>query len=321
MPMQTDILPPGLQPGILITMQPVDAARDRSFYIESMAYIGQPKRDGQRIVIFATSQGVSYQSRSTNLMKTPGLDFDDAFMAVAKAQGAYVLDGEKVYLDIYGGEHRSKPQAERENSLLGDSPAEVPCRLSIFRALGTGGFDRRQENDVARITAAEFLVERIALHLCSRNRSFHDQRIEMVPTAWSRVQKQELCNRQLADGREGEVWILANTTYLPGYAGEAMVRTKYMSETDCVVTELTESDKKNRPFAAIEVSERKADGSLIPVGHVGTGFSLADALEINIRHQAAPGRLMIKVRHQGKTESGMLWHARFLSVIPAKEAL
>ncbi|HCF26497.1 MAG TPA: ATP-dependent DNA ligase, partial [Cyanobacteria bacterium UBA11049] len=47
-------LPPHLQPGRIVTMQPVDAPMDRSYYIDSIDYWGQPKRDGNRLVVIAT---------------------------------------------------------------------------------------------------------------------------------------------------------------------------------------------------------------------------------------------------------------------------
>jgi hypothetical protein len=60
-------LPPHLQPGRIVTMQPVDAPSERSYYIENPDYWGQPKRDGNRVVAIATKDKVYYQSRSTNL--------------------------------------------------------------------------------------------------------------------------------------------------------------------------------------------------------------------------------------------------------------
>ena len=42
------ILPSHLMPGRIVTMQPVDATRDRQYYIDTIGYVGQPKRDGNR---------------------------------------------------------------------------------------------------------------------------------------------------------------------------------------------------------------------------------------------------------------------------------
>jgi ATP-dependent DNA ligase len=84
------------------------------------------------------------------------------------------------------------------------------------------------------------------------------------------------------------------------------VRTKYLEETEVVITALTPTTVKDRRFAAIKVSEPGSDGVLHPVGKVGTGFSHDQDLSVGQR---------ILVRHQGRTENGMLWHARFISVV------
>ena len=112
------------------------------------------------------------------------------------------------------------------------------------------------------------------------------------------------------------MWIRRDTRYLGGKAlGEIMVRTKYLTETEVVITGLTPSTVPGRPFAAIAVSARYPDGDLHPVGRVGTAFSQDDAQQITaLVAQHAEG-LRILVRHQGRTETGMLWHARFLRII------
>jgi hypothetical protein len=94
-----------------------------------------------------------------------------------------------------------------------------------------------------------------------------------------------------------------------------MVRTKYVTETDCAVVGLTATTVPGRPFGALVVAEILPDGTTRPVGHVGTGFTDAEADEIAALHNADPGCVCISVRHQGRTEGGMLWHARFLEII------
>ncbi|MGB3641067.1 MAG: hypothetical protein WBA39_26335 [Rivularia sp. (in: cyanobacteria)] len=44
-------------------MQAVNAPRERSYYINSPEYWGQPKRDGSRLIVIATWDKVYYQSR------------------------------------------------------------------------------------------------------------------------------------------------------------------------------------------------------------------------------------------------------------------
>ncbi len=137
--------------------------------------------------------------------------------------------------------------------------------------------------------------------------------VELVPTAHSTAAKRALCIKQVAEGREGEVWIRTNATYLGGKAdGEAIVRTKYLTETEVVVTGLTPTTVAGRAFGAIDVAEVQPDGSLRPVGSVGTGFSQVDARDLKQRFAA--GRLVITVIHQGRTENGQLWHVRFAGI-------
>ena len=56
-------LPSHLLPGCIKTMQAVNAPRERSYYINSPEYWGQPKRDGSRLIVIATWDKVYYQSR------------------------------------------------------------------------------------------------------------------------------------------------------------------------------------------------------------------------------------------------------------------
>lgn len=307
-------IPAHLQPGSVITMQPVDAAHDRQHYINNSSHIGQPKRDGNRIVVIATADKVWYQARSTNLIASPGRDFDSALKATARTRGTFILDGEKVFLDVAGVEHRTGSQAAQANAELGQPQVQVRCIISVFKALFAKGCDLTTSDEVARISAGQAIVEHIIAQL--QGCADQDVGIEMVPTAWNAPQKKALCDRQRVEGREGEVWILADTVYLGGKTGgEAIVRTKYLTETEVIITGLTPTTVAGRPFGAIEVAEAKPDGAGRSVGRVGTGFDGNDAKEIAALVARHPEGLRILVRHQGRTETGMLWHARFVRII------
>lgn len=306
--------PPHLQPGTIITMQPVDAVGTHDDYIRNPGYCGQPKRDGSRIVIIASPSAIAYQSRSTSMVPTPSVSFDGAFRHAAEVRGPFVLDGELVFLDRGGGEHRTGSQAAQANAINGCPDAPVCCRICIFKALFANGRDLTGGDEESRINAAGAIVA-LAQSVLIRAGVVHYD-IEQVPTAWTAVQKQAMVQKQQAEGREGEVWIRRDTRYLGGKAsGEIMVRTKYLTETEVVITELTPSTVPGRPFAAIAVSARYPDGALRPVGKVGTGFDARDAAELAMLVAQHPEGLRILVRHQGRTETGMLWHARFLRVI------
>ena len=307
-------LPRHLQPGAIVTMQPVDAARTRADYINDPAYLGQPKRDGSRIVVIASPETVAYQSRSTNVLATPSVSFDGAFRRAAETRGPFVLDGEMTFLDRSGGEHRTGSQAAQANATNGCPDAPVVCRIAVFKALFAHGRDLTSDNEEARINAAGPIVG-IAQGILIKA-GVRDIDIEQVPTAITTAQKKGLVERQQAEGREGEVWVQRQTRYFGGKTGgEAIVRTKYLEETEVVITGLTPTTVAGRPFGAIEVSARFPDGTLRPVGKVGTGFDASDAAELATLVARHPEGLRIIVRHQGRTETGMLWHARFVRVV------
>jgi ATP-dependent DNA ligase len=307
-------LPAHLQPGSIITMQPVDAVCSREDYIANSLYLGQPKRDGSRIVVIASADTVAYQSRSTNLLASPSVSFDSAFRLAAQARGPFVLDGELVFLDAAGGEHRTGSQAAQANATNGHPDARVRSRICIFKALFARGVDLTTHDEEARIHGAAPIVSIAQYHLIKAG--VIDLDIEQVPTAWTTAQKQALIERQQTEGREGEVWVQRSTRYIGGkLPGEVMVRTKYLAETEVVITALTPTTVPGRPFGAIEVAESCPDGAGKPVGRVSTGFDGQDAAEIAALVARHPEGLRILVRHQGRTETGMLWHARFLKVI------
>ena len=306
-------LPAHLQPGAIVTMQPVDALGTHDDYIHNPIYCGQPKRDGSRIVVIANGSTVAYQSRSTSILPSPSISFDGAFRRAAEVRGPFVLDGELVFLDASGGEHRTGSQAAQANATNGHPEARVRCRICVFKALFANGRDLTGADEEARIRGAEVIVS-IAQSILIKA-GVEDYDIEQVPTAWTKAQKHALVCRQQDEGREGEVWIQRQTTYIGGKHGEIMVRTKYLSETEVVIVALTPTTVAGRPFGAIEVAEAKPDGAGRPLGRVGTGFSQEDAQEIATLVARHPEGLRIIVRHQGQTETGMLWHARFLRVV------
>ena len=308
-------LPAHLQPAAIVTMQPVDAAHDRDHYGSDPNYIGQPKRDGNRMVVIATADEVFYQSRSTSLQAMPDRNLDVALRQTAAERGTFILDGERLYLDAATGEHRTGAQAAQANADLGKPTASVVCQFSVFKALFADRLDLTTRSEVNRMAAAEPLVTALQQHLKRMAITGLQVQVELVPSAYSTADKRALCDKQQAEGREGEVWIRTNTPYLGGKAGgEAIVRTKYLTETNVVVTGLTPTTVAGRAFGAIEVAEMQPDGSLRLVGSVGTGFSQADARDLMQRFAA--GRLVITVIHQGRTENGQLWHARFAGIIP-----
>ncbi|MCC3444009.1 MAG: ATP-dependent DNA ligase [Microcoleus sp. PH2017_03_ELD_O_A] len=299
-------LPPHLQPGRIVTMQPVDAPSERSYYIENPDYWGQPKRDGNRVVVVATPDKVYYQSRSTNLRQQASIAIDRTLTDTAAKIGIFVLDGELYYKSCTGSEHRTGAQAATVNIESGFPTTQPTAVYAIFKALFSHGKDLTGLAESERIAAGVAVGEILA----SLSTEF-----EIVPTSRTAGEKLLLAQQQEAENREGEVWVLHNCLYVGGKDVKKfpMVRTKYCQEYDLFIVGLTRTKVAGRPFSAIEVAQ-EINGKLVPIGTVGTGFSSGEMLEIARLYEANPRGVKIKVRSQGLTESGKLWHARFLEI-------
>ena len=299
-------LPPHLQPGRIVTMQPVDAPSERSYYIENPDYWGQPKRDGNRVVVVATPDKVYYQSRSTNLRQQASIAIDRTLSDIAAKIGIFVLDGELYYKSYTGSEHRTGAQAATVNIESGFPTIQPTAVYGIFKALFVKGNDLTTTAESERIAAGVEVGEM----LLSLSTEF-----EIVPTSRTAEEKLLLAQQQESENREGEVWILHNCCYVGGKDVKKfpMVRTKYCQEYDLFIVGLTRTKVAGRPFSAIEVAQ-EIDGKLVPIGTVGTGFSSGEMQEIARLYDANPLGVKIKVRSQGLTESGKLWHARFLEI-------
>ncbi|MCL1474402.1 ATP-dependent DNA ligase [Argonema antarcticum] len=296
-------LPPHLQPGRIVTMQPVDAPFDRTYYINDPRYWGQPKRDGNRVVVVATSDRIYYQSRSTNMRQQPSIEINQALLDVANKKGTFILDGELYYRSVTGSEHRTGAQAATVNINQGSPTTQPIAVYAIFKALLFEGRDLTIISEAERIEAAERIREYLPAI----------EAFEIVPTARTFEEKRLLAQTQESFEREGEVWVQHDCTYVGGKDTRTfpMVRTKYCLELDLVITELTLTKVVGRPFSAIMVAQ-DIEGKLVPMGSVGTGFSQEDMQEIARRHAANPGKVKIVVRSQGLTENGKLWHGRFV---------
>ena len=297
-------LPPNLQPGRIVTMQPVDAPSERSYYIENPDYWGQPKRDGNRVVVIATPDRVYYQSRSTNLRRQASVAIEQALIETAAKIGTFVLDGELYYKSHSGSEHRTGAQAATVNIESGFPTIQPSAIYAIFKCLFFKQNDLTILAESARIAAGVEIGEMLA----SLSPAF-----EIVPTSRTQAEKVLLANLQESENREGEVWVLHNCRYVGGkdIKNFPIVRTKYFQEYDLFVVGLTATKVAGRPFSAIKVAQ-EIDGKLVPMGTVGTGFSGEEMQEIARRYEVNQKNVKIKVRSQGLTESGKLWHARFL---------
>lgn len=285
-------------------MQAVDPPHERQYYVNHPEYWGQPKRDGQRLLAIATKAQTFYQSRSTRLRDQPTLEIEQTLLTAAAKLGTFVLDGEIYWRSAVGSEHRTSAQAATANIESNQPKVQPQPIYAIFGALFFNERNLTSATQVERIDAGVAVGEL----LLSLSKEF-----EIVPTARTMEEKLLLVEKQQAEDREGEIWLKSNCRYVGGKDARSLpiVRTKYCQEIELVVTNLTPTTAEGRLFGAIEVA-KEVDGFLVPIGSVGAGFALSDMLEIVCRHDANPSKVRIKVRTQGLTESGQLWHGRFL---------
>lgn len=302
-----DGLPPDIQPGLVATMQPTDAGLPRGSYVLDDGYLGQPKRDGHRNLLFASSSRTFHQGRSTGDLGQIGPEFEEAARKAAKKLGPFALDGERYYLSAAGGEHRTAAQAAAANVSDGKPEVRPIAVYAAFEALAVGGRSLLGRGKLDRIKAARAPVAMIAELLRGHAELVQ---IELVPTAVSGEEKKRMAEAQEKQGREGEVWTLKDSVYTGGKGHGCSVRTKYTHEGEFTVTGYKETTAKGRKVGSFQVAwpdGRKA-------GSVGTGFDAATGTAIADAVRKNPGQVKIKVRHQGTTEGGVLWHARFLEV-------
>ena len=294
--------PAHLQPGHLVTMQPIDAPNDPAHYIVSIYHWGQPKRDGQHLVAYAADDLVG-QKRSTTVIPLPD-EIAAPLRALRQTLGDFILDGELVYFDAAGGEHRTGAQAATANIKLGRGEVLPLVRYCIFKALFADGRDltARGVEERERISAGQSIGQHLA----------GNPHFELLPTAKTEKEKAALLARQKAEGREGVIFVDQRCEWQGGKATgwqAPYVRVKFLRTLDVVVTGLTPTTVAGRSFASIEVAAY-VDGKLTPLGAVGTGFTAAQAAELRRRHQAAPGQIVIEIDCLGLTENGQVFQAR-----------
>ncbi len=309
--------PSHLQPGRIVTMQPVDAKYPRQHYIDDDNYLGQAKIDGRRMVVIADGNEVYYQSRSTKKCGTPDVNIHADLTALMGNVGPFILDGEVVYYSYDESEHRTGAQAAIVNVNAGHPEIQPRCEYAIFEALYAHGQDLTDTAKMDRIEQAES-IEAI-LHECGLD---ENMRISVLRTFCSRLEKTFLAEQMQTHQREGEVWTHKYAKYIGGKdeKNENSVRTKYLPEFVAVILGLTQTSAEGRPFGAIEIGIRDIAGHIKPVGSVGTGYTVAQMLDIYHRFMSStPGTVRIMVKSQGFTENGQVWQGRYLGFAEEEE--
>jgi bifunctional non-homologous end joining protein LigD len=289
--------PENMQPGRLVTMQPVDAPHSREEYILHPGFWGQPKIDGNKLLVFATPLNVYYQARSLRLKPAFDRRAHEQFQKLADQAGSFILEGELTYLDVKGGEHRTSAQAITANADLAQPEAAPIACYVVFSCLYKEG--QVFKNYGSMVDFGFRVAQKLDTPV-----------VRAIGTSRITEAKMALCEDQYEEGREGEIWFNPTITYTPGKSNDGQfVRTKYTQETVVRVTGLTETTAPGHAFGAIEIES--LDGK--PLGSVGTGCNMEDKREL--KHLFGQGELRILIRHQGVTEKGIPWHARYLEVV------
>ena len=154
-------LPAHLTPGKIVTMQPVDpktALHTPEWFAQSPLFWGQPKIDGQRLVIIGNPNGNFYQKRTGSIVHAPSPEIDAAISEAVLRYGSFILDTECTYLDCNGNEHRTGAQAATANIDAGDPTNAVTPTIFIFDALLLDGVDLTTQPKRDRLAAIRELA-------------------------------------------------------------------------------------------------------------------------------------------------------------------
>ncbi len=287
-----------LEPGKVVTSQPTDAPAARIFYILHEGYWGMQKHDGQKYLAFASEYGCAWQARSMKVKPSPDVDLDAAMVQVAKEVGSFVLEGEWTYLDYKRGEHRTGAQAMTANAALGHPEVLPVPTYYVFDCLESQG------QDVRNLPKSERHKMALATVTLIRQRYPF---IELVPVATTEYEKRGLVERMTREGREGEIWFMPHMHYVAGKHSEPyFVRTKYLQEFEADIISVAPATAEGHFIGGFEIADNEGNS----LGSIGTGYSREDQQEILRRFQAGNARCVI--RSQGRTETGKVWHGRFI---------
>lgn len=260
----SDVFPEDMYPGKFVPMQPSDAKHPREYYIKDPRYIGQHKIKGEKLIAFVTRDEVFWQSRSMLLQPAPALsgDLEDVLKKLAK-RGAFILEGEAVYINVQGEEFMSSSTCATSNIKLG-SKQQPQFRYYVFMCWFDEGVALNFQSQ--RIEHAQMLV-------FEANYPY----MQIVETAYTEKEKRKLCERIEREGREGEVWSLANLEYFPDKnTKDTYVRTKHkLPPTDYIVGKIEKAkaadhiigschifSKEGKPMGKAFTNDRALQGKI-----------------------------------------------------------
>jgi bifunctional non-homologous end joining protein LigD len=312
----TPFFPADKQPGKFAPMQPTDALHAREYYVNDDRYWGQPKRDGVKLIVFASPDQCFFQSRQLKLNAAPSITFENALKERAAQTGAFIVEGELYYLDAEGKEHMTGSACLARNKDIG-SPQTPTIQFAPFDCIYIDKDFTDLSTKSLRVEAARQVIAPLAEQ--------YPTLFSLMPTCTDRAGKQSLCERQEAEGREGEVWFRADC---PFYAGkiearnhpyfDGYVRTKYGTGPILYrISHVFPSSAEGHFIGGFECET--LDGK--PMGRVGTGYTREQQEQILQHFALRPQKTFAYVRSQGFTEYGKFRHGVFVSLANTEDSV
>ena len=296
--------PDHLQPGRIDPMQPVDSERGEELLLRDANFWMQPKRDGKKFLLFATSTTAIAQTRSMNVVPVPSSEMTQRLIEVAKVFGPFILEAEVYYHSFDGREHRTGAQALTWNQKFSNGQAPV-IHCAPFSCLFANG------GDMTTLDPQGYRIDQ-ALRLSNLLIDEDAKRgglwiFEALETARTYQAKKELLERQKFLGKEGVVCSHLGMKYHAGKTGQEFIRIKFLMESTVRIVDLQPTTAAGKLFGAIEIVSDAGE----KLGKVGTGFSREDEQKISDAFRANPTACWIEIAHQGYTENHQVWHARY----------
>jgi len=312
-PTEDEDFPVEASPGHFTPHQPVDAQRDRAYYINMSKYWGQPKRDGWKTIVFVSAKGVVVQSRQEKIKDHYFPEsMVEAFKAVRLMHGvrSFIVEGEYWHEDVEGKEHKTKATADKRNRQLGK--ADEPVH-SLFGSFGVVGWDKdfiKTKRD--QIHFAEMIMKEL-IEICPSH-------FKEIPTARTQSEKFMLAEQQEAEGREGEIWFTPHLQYHPGKVNavrdedyDGYVRTKHrMPPTRFRIIKVYSSNADGHTISGFDIADPDTGEK---IGKVGTGYTRQQQVDIKEAFEADPDNTYALITANSRTIYGSLENAAFKELI------
>jgi bifunctional non-homologous end joining protein LigD len=225
------------------------------------------KWDGQRAIAVVDKAGATLVSRNANNISG---SFPELVEALPTALGEHtaIIDGEIVAFDAMG--RPSFARLQQRMHVLKPSPKlrdDVPTTFYVFDVL---------EVDSEDVTHLSYLERRDVLEGLGIS-----SELVQIPPFWTDVDGQTMLDTARENGLEGVVAKKTDSTYRPGRRSPAWIKTPLRSNTEVVVGGwVPGAGAASGGIGSLLLGAHNADGDLVYIGHVGTGFSAAMRREL-----------------------------------------